>query len=65
MEMTPCSIMPDLNVVECNGRAAMAAPFLFGNALSDYALKKKGKKSCCEKFRKGKRCRKCPLACMA
>jgi hypothetical protein len=24
-------------------------------------LKKKGKKSCCEKFRKGKRCKSCPM----
>lgn len=26
-----------------------------------FELKKKGKKSCCEKFRKGKRCKSCPL----
>jgi len=25
-------------------------------------LKKKSKKSCCEKFRKGKRCKSCPFA---
>lgn len=26
-----------------------------------FELKKKGKKSCCEKFRKGKRCKSCPM----
>jgi len=27
-----------------------------------FSLKKKSKKSCCEKFRKGKRCKSCPFA---
>jgi len=27
----------------------------------DFEAKRKGKKSCCEKFRKGKRCKSCPM----
>jgi hypothetical protein len=42
----------------------MAVP-PFGCDLAFLLKKKKGKKDCCEKFRKGKRCKGCPMRCCA
>lgn len=42
----------------------MVAPFNQCD-LSFLLKKKKGKKDCCEKFRKGKRCKGCPMRCCA
>ncbi len=38
---------------------------LFQQDISFVLKKKKNKKSCCEKYRRGKQCKSCPLRCCA
>jgi hypothetical protein len=45
--------------------AEPSAPPLFGQDFSLVLKKKKSKKSCCEKYRRGKQCKSCPLRCCA
>ncbi len=47
--------IPRNETTDCHGDVLrLGIPFPF-------ELKRKGKKSCCEKFRKGKRCKSCPM----